>query len=132
MGTDTWLNPLLLLLSEDSLEGSIIVDHANKNDLAVMEFGAKYYNRWGEELVMSGCLANDAFLLLKEAIEYAGTDNPNDIVKGLTSVSVKGLTGTIKLDSTTHNPIGKKAVITTIKNDEFVVDEEYVPSTYSE
>ena len=85
-----------------------------------------YKAKYGDlTLELNGYLANDAFLLLEAAIKDANSTDPAKIAESLTKVSVKGVTGTIKISAENHNPDGKEAAIVKIVNKEYVFQEKY-------
>ena len=79
-----------------------------------------YQERFGKDIQVNAIMTHDAVLVLAAAIEKAGSTDPAKIRDALEQLDpVAGFTGNITIDPETHNPVGKSAVIMTIKDGEF-------------
>ncbi len=125
IGGDGWPSEQLMTMAANAIEGSYIVNHLDFSDPEVKPLQDAYIAKYNLPLELNGYMANDAFLLLKAAIEDANTTDPVKITESLTKVSVKGVTGTIKISEENHNPVGKQAAIVKIENAGYVFQEKY-------
>ncbi len=120
IGSDGWPSLELLKMAAPAVEGSYFVDHTDVNMDSVKEWREQYKQRFGKDMEVNTIMIHDSLLLLKGAIEKAGSTDPVKIAEALTSMDpVEGFTGSIKLDPATHNPVGKSAVIIAIKDGKF-------------
>lgn len=120
IGGDGWPSSQLLEIGGAAVEGSYYTDHTDLNLEVVQGFKKEYKDRFGIEIETTGILGHDAFLVIKAAIEKAGSADREAIKNALTSMDpVQGLTGKIIIDPKTHDPIGKAAVVITIKDNKF-------------
>ena len=120
IGGDGWPSPTLLEMAASAVEGSYFVDHTNVNAENVQEYRAAYEERFGKDIQVNAIMTHDAVLVLVAAIEKAGSADPEKIRDALENLDpVKGFTGNITIDPETHNPVGKSAVIMTIKDGQF-------------
>ena len=125
IGGDGWPSEQLMTMAADAIEGSYIVNHLDFSDPEVKPLQDAYKAKYNLPLELNGYMANDAFLLLKAAIEDANSTDPVKITESLTKVSVEGVTGTIKISEENHNPVGKQAAIVKIENAGYVFQEKY-------
>jgi len=120
IGGDGWPSPTLLEMAAPAVEGCYFVDHTNVNAENVQGYRADYEERFGADIQVNAIMTHDAVLVLAAAIEKAGSTDPAAIRDALEQIDpVEGFTGNITIDSETHNPVGKSAVIMTIKDGEF-------------
>ncbi len=125
MGGDGWPSEQLMKMAKDSLQGDYFVNHLDYKDPAVADFNKQYMDAFGIAPELNGYLAYDAFLVLKAAVEKAENINSVEIAKALETVEVQGITGFIRMDAATHNPVGKDAAILKIEGDEYVFQQKY-------
>lgn len=125
MGGDGWPSEKLMEMAGEAIEGSYVVNHLDFNDPEIKPLQDKYMGKYNLKLELNGYMAHDAFKLLEQAIIKANSTNSEDITKALTEVSVKGVTGTIKLSEETHNPEGKEAAIIKITNKDYIFQEKF-------
>jgi len=122
IGGDGWPSSELLNMAGPAVEGSYLVDHTDVNMEQVQEWRKDYKARFGKDFEVNAIMAHDAVLVLKAAIEKAGSADPEKIKAALENLDpVAGYTGNIKIDPLTHNPIGKSAAIINIKDNKFVL-----------
>ena len=120
IGGDGWPSPTLLEMAASAVEGCYFVDHTNVNAENVQGYRTDYQKRFGEDIQVNAIMTHDAVLVLAAAIEKAGSADPTAIRDALEEIEpVEGFTGNISIDPATHNPIGKSAVIMTIKDGAF-------------
>lgn len=125
MGGDGWPSEQLMEMAGEAIEGSYVVNHLDFNDPEVKPLQDKYMEKYNLTLELNGYMAHDAFKLLEQAIIKANSVKSEEIAKALTEVSVKGVTGTIKLSEETHNPEGKEAAIIKITNKDYIFQEKF-------
>jgi len=120
IGGDGWPSPTLLEMAASAVEGCYFVDHTNVNAENVQDYRAAYEERFGKDIQVNAIMTHDAVRVLAAAIEKAGSADPTAIRDALEQIDpVEGFTGNITIDPETHNPIGKSAVIMTIKDGAF-------------
>jgi branched-chain amino acid transport system substrate-binding protein len=120
VGGDGWPSPTLLEMAAAAVEGCYFVDHTNVNADNVQDYRQAYQERFGQDIQVNAIMTHDAVMVLVAAIEKAGSADPEKIRDALENLDpVPGFTGNITIDPETHNPVGKSAVIMTIKNGEF-------------
>jgi branched-chain amino acid transport system substrate-binding protein len=120
IGGDGWPSPTLLEMAASAVEGCYFVDHTNVNAENVQDYRTAYEERFGKDIQVNAIMTHDAVLVLVAAIEKAGSADPTAIRDALEQIDpVEGFTGNITIDPETHNPVGKSAVIMTIKDGEF-------------
>jgi len=128
LGADGWPSSELLKMAGPAVEGSYLTDHTDVNMPQVQDWRTEYKARFGKDFEVNAIMAHDAVLVLKAAIEKAGSFDPEKIAAALTDMDpVEGYTGNIKLDPLTHNPIGKAACIITIKDNKFQLFKVFAP-----
>ena len=125
MGGDGWPSDQLMTMAGDAIEGSYVINHLDYNDPEVKPLQDAYKAKFNLPLELNGYMVNDAFKLLEAAIKDANSTDPVKITESLTKVSVKGVTGTIKISSENHNPDGKEAAIVKIVNKGYLFQEKY-------
>jgi branched-chain amino acid transport system substrate-binding protein len=121
LGGDAWASIELIELGGPATEGSFYVNLASLEDPVLADWVADYVEKWGKEPVMPNpVFAVDALLVIVEAIKATESTDSEVLAKYIENMKgVKVLTGNISFDPETHNPIGKSAVIETVKNGEF-------------
>ena len=120
IGGDGWPSPTLLEMAASAVEGCYFVDHTNVNAENVQDYRAAYEEEFGKDIQVNAIMTHDAVMVLTAAIEKAGSADPTAIRDALEQIDpVPGFTGNITIDPETHNPVGKSAVIMTIKDGEF-------------
>ncbi|WP_459129680.1 ABC transporter substrate-binding protein [Guggenheimella bovis] len=124
-GGDGWPSEDLMKLAKNEVQGAYFVNHLDYEDPAVQSLKTKYTEKFGKAPEINGYLVNDAFLLFTEALKNAKSVNSADIKDALEKTEVQGITGKIKLDPNTHNPMGKDAAILRIEGDKYVFLERF-------
>ena len=125
MGGDGWPSDQLMTMAGDAIEGSYVVNHLDFNDPEVKPLQDAYKAKYNLPLELNGYMAHDAFKLLEAAIKDANSFDPVKITESLSKVTVKGVTGNIKISPDDHNPSGKEAAIVKIENKNYVFQEKY-------
>ena len=102
----------VLFDAADAVDGSYVINHVSLVDPSTESWRQEYSARWnGAKMELNGYMAYDAFLVWCAAVEKAGSADAEAIAKAYTEIEVTGITGTIKLDPATHNPVGKSGVV---------------------
>lgn len=125
MGGDGWPSDQLLTMAKDAVNGAYFVNHLDFNDPAVKEFKEKYKTKYSKEVELNGFLANDAFLMLMDAMTRAGAPDSDKIAKALETTNIQGITGKISIGAQTHNPEGKEAAIIKIEDGKYVFQQRF-------
>lgn len=125
MGGDGWPSDTLFEMAKEELQGSYLVNHLDTNDPEFVPLKEKFETKYNTSLEMNGYMAHDAYLVLVAAIEKAGSADSQAITDALTQITVKGVTGEIKLSPEDHNPMGKEGSIQKIEGDTYVFIQKY-------
>ena len=122
LGGDAWASKELIELGGEATEGCYYVNIASLEDPAIAEWVDEYNAKWGKDPVMPNpVLAVDALHMIVAAIEATESTDPTVLAAYMeTMTGVPVLTGILNIDPATHNPVGKPAVIETVKDGEFV------------
>ena len=114
VGGDSWLNTDLFTLAPDAVEGSYYVNPVNLDDPILDDFKVEYKEKYNEEAGAeggNGFFANDALLVLIDAIERTESLDPEKINEALeTTKDINGLTGVTSMGKEDHNPIKAASV----------------------
>jgi len=108
MGGDGWDSPQL---DVKAVDGGYFTTHFSPEDSrpVVQEFVKKYKDKYGKVPDSLAALAYDAALILFEAIQAAGTDDPVQVAKTMEKMKFSVVSGEVAFDKQ-HNPL-KPAVI---------------------
>jgi branched-chain amino acid transport system substrate-binding protein len=108
MGGDGWDSPQL---DVKAVDGGYFTTHFSPEDSrpVVQEFVKKYKDKYGKVPDSLAALAYDAALILFEAIQAAGTDDPVQVAKTMEKMKFSVVSGEVAFDNQ-HNPL-KPAVI---------------------
>ena len=91
-------SPQFIALAKGTAEGVIVVTNLDRDDPRplVQAYLKRYRAAYGSELDMVGASSFDAFMVLTNAIQRAGTTDPPAVIKALNETrDYHGLTGTI-------------------------------------
>lgn len=119
IGSDGWDGVLDKVVDKKVLEGAVFLSPflATDPDTAVQSFVTKYkekYNATPDQFAADGY---DTVYVIKAALEKAGKTDSKDLIKAMTEIEVKGLTGTVTFDASGEPNKGAKFV--EIKNGEY-------------
>lgn len=128
MGGDNWGSPDIIELGGAAVEGGYFVNLASMEDPNIQDFIKDYKAKFNSEPTLPNpVMAIDALIVLKEAIEKAGSTDGDKIAQEIEKISgLQALTGVMNFDPETHNPLNKPAVIQQIKDGQFIFVETYV------
>lgn len=114
LGTDGWDSNELAGLAGGALEGCSYVSRVGFNSPAAAAYGEEYVKEYNIDLEAECLYGNDGVLLLKNAIERAGSTDPTAIRDALESTGEfnDGLLGAMTMDPATHNPVRECAIFT--------------------
>lgn len=114
LGPDGFANSILVeLAGEQNVNNVYYTGHftPNSEEPKVQEFLAQYEEKYGTAADSFAALAYDAANLLFEAMEAAGSTDPQAVTDALPTITdFEGITGTFSLDEN-HNPIKNTFVI---------------------
>jgi branched-chain amino acid transport system substrate-binding protein len=116
VGGEGWDSPALVQIAGKSADGSYYANHfsARDPDPRVQQFVARYQERYHAVPDALAALWYDGMRLLADAIERAGSDNPEKIRDALAQTKdFSGVTGNISLDG--QRNATKPGVIVTIQ-----------------
>lgn len=121
LGGDGWASNELVELGGDAAEGAFFVNIASLADPAIADWVTEYKEKFGIDPVMPNpVLAVDGLLAIVAAIEATQSTDPTTLANWIANCKdVQVLTGKLTVDPATHNPIGKPAVIETVKDGKF-------------
>jgi len=122
LGGDGWGSVELMELGGPATEGSFFVNLASLEDPVLAQWVKDYNARFGQNPAMPNpVMAVDALRAIVAAINATGGTDGTALARWLSNCKdVPVLSGLLTIDPNTHNPIGKAAVIETVKNGEFV------------
>ncbi len=112
IGSDGWDGVIDKVVDTKVLEGAVFLSPflATDSDSAVQAFVGKYkekYNATPDQFAADGY---DTVYVIKAAIEKAGKTSSADLIKAMTEIEVKGLTGTVTFNADGEPNKGAKFV----------------------
>jgi len=121
LGGDAWASIELIELGGEATEGCFYVNLASLEDPVLADWVKAYKDKWGKDPVMPNpVFAVDALYVVIDAIKATNGTDSVAMAKHIENIKdLKVLTGNISFEPETHNPVGKSAVIETVKNGEF-------------
>ena len=117
LGTDTWDSEVLLADENAAVEGSFFATHfsAATDEPAARAFIAAYQAAYGAVPTGGDAVNYDAVMLLREAVERAGSLDPEAIREQLQATeNYAGATRIARYDANRHP--AKSSVIVTVEN----------------
>lgn len=122
LGGDTWESPDFISIGGDAVEGAAFSSHFT-SEAPVTEmskqFLAEYKEEFGQDANAFAALGYDAYLVIREAIERAGSADPVKIRDEISKTAgFVGATGNITLDE--NGDAVKSAVINEVKDGAFI------------
>ena len=129
IGCDGWANQSLLTIGGKALDGCYLTNHFSPDDPAppVQKFVEKYKSKYGSVPDTFAALGYDAARIVMDAINRAGSAEPNAIRDALAKTSgFEGCTGTIGFDA--NRNATKAALVLTIKDGKFQVAQKVEPT----
>lgn len=116
-GADGWDTSELTDLANGALEGGYYISRPGFNLPEAAAYGEVYAAEYNVALESECLYGNDGVLWIKQAIETAGSDEPDAIRDALEATdSFDGLLGHMSVDPATHNP-SRDAAVFTVKDD---------------
>jgi branched-chain amino acid transport system substrate-binding protein len=128
IGCDGWANQTLIAIGGKAIDGCFFTNHFSPDDQApvVKSFVAKYQEKYGSLPDTFSALGYDAARLLADAIQRAGSLNPQAVRDALaTTAGFQGVTGRISLDA--NRNASKPGLIVTVKDGRFEIAEKIEP-----
>ena len=126
LGGDGW-DGILNVTSEGNpqeADGVIFTNHFTPSDTAenVQDFVTAYEDKYDATPISFAALGYDAVMMMAQAIEEAGSTDPDAIQEALVNLEYEGITGNISFDEN-GDPI-KPIKFITIEDGEYVLDSE--------
>lgn len=122
LGGDTWEAPEFLSIGGKAVEGAVFSTHFTAEAPVTAEsevFLDAYLKKFGKEANAFAALGYDAYMLILDVIEKAGSADSQAIRDGLANVKgFVGATGVITLD--VNGDAVKSAVINKVENGKFI------------
>ncbi len=122
LGGDTYETPEFVDIGGDAVEGTVFSTFFTSETPITKEseiFLREYRDEYGKEPAAVTALAYDAYILILDAIERAGTTDPVALRNAISETTdFEGAAGIITLDE--NGDAVKNAVIKQVKNGEFV------------
>jgi len=129
IGGDTWETPEFIEIGQEHVEGAVLSTFFTSEVPITKEsevFLEAYRNKYSKEPAAVTALGYDAYILILDAIERAGTADPVAIRDEIAKTEgFEGAAGIITLDE--NGDAVKDAVIKTVKDGEFVYLETIEP-----
>ncbi|HEY8392110.1 MAG TPA: ABC transporter substrate-binding protein [Capillibacterium sp.] len=125
LGADGWDE--LVGQAGDEAIGGYYCNHysPDSDDPDVERFVTKYRERFGVTPNALAALGYDATYIVLEAIERAGTDDPQKVKEALMQTNKKYVTGHITFDEK-HNPVKSTTILKVVKGADGKLTTEYV------
>jgi len=120
IGPDTWDTPEFAQIGGAAIDGSYFSTHFDpeRTSASATAYCNAFQAKYGKPSSSAAALSYDAYMLIYDAINRAGSDDPEAIKNALEAVKdFPGVTGTINFDAD-HNPI-KDVIIEKIENGQF-------------
>lgn len=121
LGGDTWEAPEFIEVGGEAVEGAVLSTHYSPEATPTAiseEFVQVYKEKFGKEANAFAALGFDAYMVILDAIERAGSAEPQAIRDALAATeNFQGVTGIITLDE--NGDATKSAVILKVDNGEF-------------
>lgn len=129
IGPDAWQVDDLFYLAAEAMEGGYFVSGTNITSDSLQDFSDRFYalyDYYPSEVGTNAFFAADAFMLMKNAIETAGTVDSTLIRDALENTEgLQCLTSEITVLRESHNPL-RSATIFTIQDSSFVRVTDYL------
>ena len=126
-GADGWDTSELTDLANGALEGCYYISRPGFNLPEAAAYGEVYAAEYNVALESECLYGNDGVMWIKQAIETAGSDDPEAIRDALEATdSFDGLLGHMSVDPATHNP-SRDAAVFTVKDDKVEYVGIYAP-----
>lgn len=124
LGADGWDGTIVAMdaSSHADIENSYFTNHFSLDDTSekVKAFVEKYRDEYGEDPTAFSALGYDAVYMYKQAMETAGSEEYDDVVEAIDSISFEGVTGSFTFDEN-NNPV-KSATMIRIEGGEYKFD----------
>ncbi|HHV63477.1 MAG TPA: ABC transporter substrate-binding protein [Peptococcaceae bacterium] len=106
IGGDGWgTGPMVEVAGAEAMNNTYYSDHVAADDPSLAEFAAAYKAEYNQDVDSFAVLGYDAAKILLDAIERAGSTDPEAIRKALEETKgFVGVSGEINIDPATHNP----------------------------
>jgi branched-chain amino acid transport system substrate-binding protein len=119
IGSDGWDGVLANIVDPAALEGAVFLSPflATDENPAVQSFVATYNEKYKATPDQFAADGYDTVYVIKAALEQAGTTTSEDLIKAMTEIEVKGLTGDVTF--TEDGEPNKGAKFVEIKNGEY-------------
>lgn len=129
IGGDTWETPEFIEIGQEDVEGAVFSTFFTSEVPITKEsevFLKAYREKYGKEPAAVTALGYDAYILILDAIERAGSADPEKIRDEIAKTkNFEGAAGIITLDQ--NGDAVKSAVIKVVKNGEFVYQDTIEP-----
>ena len=121
LGGDTWESPVFLSVGGNAVEGAVYSTHFTSESpvtAASEDFLKEYKAKYNKEANAFGALGYDAYMVIIDAIEKAGSEDPVAIRDKIAATTdFVGATGIITLDS--NGDAVKSAIINQVQDGQF-------------
>ena len=122
LGGDTWESPVFLDVGGSAVEGVVYSTHFTSESpvtVASEEFLKEYKDKYNKEANAFAALGYDAYMVIIDAIEKAGSEDPVAIRDKIAATKdFVGATGVITLDE--NGDAVKSAIINQVKDGRFI------------
>lgn len=101
IGSDGWDGVLAKVVDPNVLEGAVFLSpfFATNPDPAIQAFTKKYKEKYDAVPDQFAADGYDSIYVIKAALEKAGSTESADLIKAMTEIEVKGITGTVTFDA---------------------------------
>lgn len=110
IGSDGWDGVIDKVVDTKVLEGAVFLSPFLATDKSVQDFVTKYNDKYKVTPDQFAADGYDTVFVIKAALEKAGKTSSADLIKAMTEIEVKGLTGTVTFNADGEPNKGAKFV----------------------
>lgn len=124
--------PFTSLLPDPELaDGIYVANNYSESEPQLVDVREAYVKMFGEEPINKAYLGYDKILIIADAIERAGSAEPEAVAEALEETEeLRATTGEITISEETHRPVGLSMVMYQIQNGEYEEVGRHVPESH--
>jgi branched-chain amino acid transport system substrate-binding protein len=124
--------PFTSLLPDPELaDGIYVANNYSEREPQLVDVREAYMDMFGEEPINKAYLGYDKILIIADAIERAGSADPEAVAEALEETEeLRATTGEITISEETHRPVGLSMVMYQIQDGEYEEVGRHVPESH--
>lgn len=124
--------PFTSLLPDPELaDGIYVANNYSESEPQLVDVREAYVEMFGEEPINKAYLGYDKILIIADAIERAGSADPEAVAEALEETEeLRATTGVITISEETHRPVGLSMVMYQIQDGEYEEVGRHVPESH--